>query len=103
LAIGVPYAYPSNSGRTGTTTRCNGDTWFVPYETVQDRGEHPAIFPPEIAERCIKLAGIKRGMKVLDPFCGINGMTAAASLGVNGIGIDVDSVYCEIAQQNVVI
>jgi site-specific DNA-methyltransferase (adenine-specific) len=71
--------------------------WFIPYDTVhggEDRGEHPATFPVEIAERCIRLAGIKRGMTTLDPFCGVNGMVAAAQLGVDGIGIDVDPVYC---------
>ena len=53
----------------------------LPYDTVhggEDRGDHPATFPVEVAERCIKLAGIKPGMKVLDPICVANGMTAAA-------------------------
>jgi tRNA G10 N-methylase Trm11 len=29
-------------------------------------------------------------MKTLDPFCGVTGMDAAARLGVDGIGIDLD-------------
>lgn len=102
LAIGVPYDDARNIGRTGSHLRCGGDVWFIPYDTVQgteDRGEHPATFPPEVAERCLKLAGIKPEMKVLDPFCGVNGMVAAARLGVQGIGIDLDPVYCKIARQ----
>ena len=71
LAIGVPYGDARNAGRTGSAVRCGSDVWYIPYDTVhgsEDRGGHPATFPSEIAERCIKLAGIKPGMKVLDPF-----------------------------------
>lgn len=102
LALGVPYDDVRNAGRTGSALRCGGDVWFIPYDTVhgvEERGDHPATFPPEVAERCIKLAGIKPGMKVLDPFCGVNGMEAAARLGVDGIGIDIDPEYCETARQ----
>ena len=76
--------------------------WFVPYETVhggEDRGDHPATFPVEVAERCIRLAGVNSGTKILDPFCGVNGMVAAARLGVAGIGMDVDPAYCEEAKR----
>ena len=66
----------------------------------EERGDHPTTFPVEVAERCIKLAGIKPGMKVLDPFCGVTGMEAAARLGVDGIGIDIDATYCKTARVN---
>jgi site-specific DNA-methyltransferase (adenine-specific) len=102
LAIGVRYSDQKNSGRTGSAIRCGGDVWFVPYETAhgaEDKFDHPAIFPPELAERCLRLAGIKSRMKVLDPFCGVNGMVAASKLGVNGIGIDLDPTYCKIAKK----
>lgn len=102
LAVGVNYGDERNSGRTGSKLRCGGDVWFVPYDTVhgnEDRGDHPATFPVEVGERCIKLAGIKPGMKVLDPFCGVSGMDAAAKLGVDGIGIDIDPKYCETARE----
>jgi site-specific DNA-methyltransferase (adenine-specific) len=101
LAAGVAYADLNNAGRSGSSVRCGGDTWFIPYETVhgaEDRGEHPATFPPEVAERCLKLAGIKPNMKALDPFCGVNGMVAARRLRINGVGIDVDPEYCEVAR-----
>ena len=102
LAVGVPYQVPKNVGRTGSHLRCGGDVWFVPYDTVhggEDRGDHPATFPPELAERCLRLAGIHPGMKALDPFCGINGMIAAERLGIEGIGIDLDPTYCEMARR----
>jgi len=102
LAVGVPYGDQKNVGRTGSHLRCGGDVWFIPYDTVhggEDRGDHPATFPPEVAERCLRLAGLRRGMKVLDPFCGINGLIAAARLGVDGLGIDLDPGYCEMAQR----
>ncbi|MGE3406453.1 MAG: DNA methyltransferase [Pirellulales bacterium] len=102
LAVGVPYQVQKNAGRTGSHLRCGGDVWFIPYDTVhggEDRADHPATFPPEVAERCLRLAGIRPGMKALDPFCGINGMIAAARLGIEGIGIDLDPTYCEMAQR----
>ena len=76
LANGVPYEYESNTvrKRIKPDLRCAGDVWFVPYETVQDnsdRGCHPAAFPVELAARCIKLAGVRKGTVVLDPFAGI--------------------------------
>ena len=103
LAVGVPYQVPKNVGRTGSHLRCGGDVWFIPYDTVhggEDRGDHPATFPPEVAERCLRLAGLRPGMKVLDPFCGINGMIAAARLGIDGIGIDLDPAYCQMAHNS---
>jgi site-specific DNA-methyltransferase (adenine-specific) len=104
LAAGVPYQYEINAERTGSNVRCGGDTWFIPHNTIhknEDRAGHPATFPPELAERCIKLAGVKKDMLVLDPFCGVNGMVAASRLGVRGIGIDIDPEYCEAARKRV--
>src|ERR1019366_4505821 len=102
LAVGVPYDDDRNAGRTGSALRCGGDVWFIPYDTVhggEDRGEHPATFPPEVAEQCIKLVGIKPDMKTLDPFCGVTGMDAASRLGVDGIGIELDQAYCQTARR----
>ena len=104
LAAGVPYESKSNSMRTGTSIRCSGDVWFIPQATVhgtEDRADHPATFPPELAERCLKLAGVRSDALVLDPFCGVNGMIAAAHLGMPGIGIEIDPVYCKAARQRV--
>jgi len=105
LAVGVEYNEPTNRLRSKThnNLRCGGDVWFIPYETIQgemEKGCHPAIFPVELAERCIKLAGIKKDGVVLDPFCGIGStLVAAKSLGVKAIGIEIDPVYCEQARR----
>lgn len=104
LAAGVPYEFEVNTARTGSKSRCGGDVWFIPHRTVQgteDRADHPATFPPELAERCIRLAGISKNSVVLDPFCGVNGMVAASRLGVKGIGIEMDAKYCEAARRRV--
>ena len=54
LAIGVEYQDKSNVSRwksAGADVRCRGNTWFVPYKTIQRRDKqrpHPAIFPVKI-------------------------------------------------------
>ncbi len=52
LALGVPYQDKSNIARWshtgGRDRRCRGNTWFIPYETIQSRDKerpHPATFP----------------------------------------------------------
>jgi hypothetical protein len=46
------------------------------------------------------LAWINLGMKVLDPFKGVNGMAEAARFGVDGIGFDIDATYSKTAREN---
>ncbi|WP_431868924.1 DNA-methyltransferase [Allosphingosinicella sp.] len=102
LAIGVPYKDKSNITRWkhGTDRRCAGNTWFIPYKTVKSRAQkfdHPAGFPVELPERCIKLHGITDAT-VLDPFLGAGAsLVAAEKLGCKGIGFEIDPVYAEAA------
>ena len=104
--IGVPYADKSNISRWGHTRgndiRDRGNMWFIPYKTVQDKKQHPAMFPEKLPQMCIKLAGYNKKTIVLDPFCG-SGSTLMASkrLGCKYIGIDVDSNYVKMAKKNV--
>lgn len=102
LALGVPYQDKSNIARWrhtgGQDRRCRGNTWFVPYETIQRRDKerpHPATFPVELAENCIKLHGAKRVQTMLDPFLGIgNSAVAAKRCGVKSfIGFEIDETY----------
>ena len=77
--------------------------WFIPYDTVQSKGEkfnHPAGFPVELPTRCIKLHGLRPDLMVLDPFLGAGTtLVAAQALGCRSIGIEIDRKYVEIAIQ----
>jgi site-specific DNA-methyltransferase (adenine-specific) len=104
LAIGVEYQDKSNVTRwksAGNDKRCRGNTWFVPYKTIRSRDKqrpHPASFPVKIPRMCIELHGLERTQRVVDPFLGI-GMSgiAAAELGVDFVGFEIDRGYFETA------
>jgi site-specific DNA-methyltransferase (adenine-specific) len=104
LAVGVKYQDPSNIARWQAATsglRCRGNTWFIPYETIQNRDKerpHPATFPTRLPESCIRLHGLDRARLVADPFLGLGSTTVAcARLGVSAIGIEVDEHYIKEA------
>jgi site-specific DNA-methyltransferase (adenine-specific) len=108
LALGVPYADKSNIARWshtgGADVRCRGNTWFVPYETIQSRSKerpHPATFPVQLAEWCIKLHGVSSVRTMLDPFLGIgNSAVAAKRCRVKTfIGFEIDQTYLKEAKQ----
>ena len=100
LAIGVPYQDKSNVRRwkgVGQDLRCRGSTWFIPYKTIRNRSSqrpHPATFPEQLPERCLKLHGVSRTRLVLDPFMG-SGTTVVVSQRLNlaCIGFEVDEEY----------
>ncbi|MGA7275331.1 MAG: site-specific DNA-methyltransferase [Candidatus Udaeobacter sp.] len=108
LAIGVQYQDKSNISRwshtRGSDLRCRGNTWFIPYETIQSREKerpHPATFPVQLAEWCIKLHGLSRVETMLDPFLGIgNSAVAAQKCGVKKfIGFEIDESYLAEAKR----
>ncbi len=110
LALGVPYQDKSNIARwahtRGSDLRCRGNTWFIPYETIQSREKerpHPATFPVQLAEWCIKLHGASRVQTMLDPFLGIgNSAIAAQRCGVkNFIGFEIDEAYLAEAKRRI--
>jgi len=103
-AIGVRYQDPSNIDRWrtgGENRRCRGNTWFIPYETIQSRDKdrpHPATFPPRVPEYCFRLHGLTRLSLVMDPFLGLGSTAvAAAQLGLDFIGVEMDPHYLEEA------
>ncbi len=109
LSIGVPYADKSNIARWGHTNgkdkRCRGNNWFVPYKTIRSREQqrpHPATFPVELAEQCIKLHGCHPGLVVMDPFLGIghSAMAAKKCEISRFIGFEIDKQYLAEAEAN---
>jgi len=100
LAVGVPYQDKSNIGRWKSVKRdlrCRGNTWFIPYLTIWDKQlqrPHPSTFPVALPEMCMKIHGLNRIKRVMDPFIGI-GTTAIASMKLNKrcIGFEVDRKY----------
>jgi site-specific DNA-methyltransferase (adenine-specific) len=108
LALGVPYQDKSNISRWshtgGRDSRCRGNTWFVPYQTIQSRAKerpHPATFPVQLAEWCVKLHGLPCVRTMLDPFLGIgNSAVAAQRCGVKKfIGFEIDEMYLAEAKR----
>ena len=108
LALGVPYQDQSNIARwrgASGGVRCRGNTWFIPYETIQQRDRdrpHPATFPTRLPEQCLRLHGLDRVQVVMDPFTGLGSTAVAcARLGVTFIGSDLDEVYLNAAIERV--
>lgn len=107
---GVPYQDKSNIARWGHTggadLRCRGNTWFIPYETIQSRDKerpHPATFPIALVEQCVRLHGKGADTRLLDPFLGIGTSAVAAfrqGLG-DFTGIELDEHYLGVARERV--
>lgn len=85
--------------RSGQTyeKRNRRDVWTV--TTKPHKEAHFATFPPDLITPCI-LAGSKEGDTVLDPFVG-SGTTllVAAKYNRNGIGIDLNKNYIDMADK----
>lgn len=71
------------------------DVWSINTQPVP--GAHFAVFPKELARRCI-VAGCKPGGTVLDPFSG-SGTTGlvAQENGLKYIGIDINADYLKLS------
>lgn len=101
LAVGIPYQDKTNIGRWKNAKedkRDRGNTWFIPYETIQNKSErpHPATFPVKLPEMCIKLHG--KAKLAVDPFTGIGSTAVAAMhLGVQFVGFEIDKEYLDAA------
>lgn len=107
-AAGVPYVHKSNIARWGHTggadLRCRGNSWFIPYETINSRDKdrpHPATFPVALVEQCIRIHGKGEETRLIDPFLGIGSSAIAASRQKikSFTGIELDAHYLEAARQ----
>jgi site-specific DNA-methyltransferase (adenine-specific) len=108
LSIGVPYQHKSNIKRwnhtQGRDRRCRGNTWFIPYKTIQSRDKqrpHPATFPVELAENCFRLHGDASQTVGLDPFLGLGSSAVAArNCGLQSfVGFEIDEYYLGLARE----
>lgn len=85
--------------------RCQGNTWFVPYDTIANRekhrGSHPATYPVDLIRNCIKFSGVKHGI-LLDPFMG-SGTSAVAAIrnNLDYIGFEIDADYKIFAEDRI--
>ena len=72
------------------------DVWVI----LPQRGSsHPAPFPEQLVENCIKLTTSAGGI-VYDPFAGSGTTLAVAKqLGIDSIGTEIDPSYCQLIQQ----
>jgi len=103
-AVGVKYQDPSNITRwatAGSGLRCRGNTWFLPYDTIQSRDKerpHPATFPWRLPAYCLRLHGLPRVRVAADPFLGLgSSAVACATLGIGFVGIELDAHYLKEA------
>lgn len=71
---------------------------FAPERNMKQYG-HDAMFPEELARRCLKLFSYQNDI-ILDPFNGAGTTTKVAKqLGRRFIGIDISETYCEVAKE----
>lgn len=62
---------------------------------------HPSSLDPKIARCMVNLARVKKGEKILDPFCGAGGvLIEAGMIGIKVIGCDIDKKMVKGAIEN---
>ncbi len=77
--------------------------WNIPNVKANhpEKTTHPCQFPIELVERCV-LALSNEGSWVLDPFAGVGStIIGAIKNNRNGIGIEKELEYCEIANKRI--
>lgn len=84
-----------NFDRDPLTAAGEEDVWCIPSHSRSGAHHHPAVFPAELVERCLAIAGVKPGQAVLDPFAGSGTvLSVAVRQGIDADGIDLNRAYC---------
>lgn len=82
--------------RLAPKANAQGDVWDI---TQENNNPHPAPFPVELAQRCIRSTN---GGIVLDPMIGSgNTAIAAEAYGRPWIGFEVSKDYCKLARERI--
>jgi site-specific DNA-methyltransferase (adenine-specific) len=64
-----------------------------------DVDSHPATYPVELAERCLRRVDVPPYCLVLDPFAGIGStLIAAKKYGMDAVCIEIDPAYVAAAR-----
>jgi len=75
--------------------------WNIAPERRMKKYGHPAMFPPELAYRALKLFSFQNDI-ILDPFNGAGTTTFVASkINRHYLGIDLSKKYCDIAADRI--
>ncbi len=100
---------PNTRSRLKKANDLDGKTWQrysisvwsdIRKTREESRLGHPAIFPMDLVVRLIQCFTTENDRVVLDPFCGIGSTPIAAELlGKHGIGIDLESRFCNISRE----
>ena len=104
LRKGIGYRSPSRTQRVlSMLTKAEVQRWFRSVWTdirgASTRAGHPAPYPPELAERLIRMFSFA-GDTVLDPFAGSGStLIGAVRSGRNSIGVEIEPKYLRLAQQ----
>lgn len=80
------------------------ELWDIPNVKANhpEKTDHPCQFPVELVERCL-LALTNEGDWVLDPFIGVGtSVIAALKNDRNGVGIEKEKLYVDIAEDNII-
>lgn len=104
LRKGAGYRSPSRTQQAlSMLTKAEMQSWFRSLWTdirgASTRAGHPAPYPPELAERLIRMFSFA-GDTVLDPFVG-SGSTVIGAIraGRNSIGYEIEPIYLGLAEQ----
>lgn len=110
--VRVPQKYPNKKHYKGDKKgqlsgnplgKNPGDVWEISNvkNNHPEKTEHPCQFPVELVSRCIR-SMTNAGDIVMDPFLG-SGTTLESTIkeNRNGIGIEIDSEYCKIANERI--